>query len=157
MSLPVNSAITQWHDALDGIDPTPMQTTMRLSRLFHEVDGKITGNIKRFDLQPWQFDVLATLRRSGPLCASDLAESALISASALTNRIDRLIAQGLVTRDTDPHSRRRTLINLTPAGRELIDATLPSHLETCASAFPRLSAAEKAQLDALLAKALGEN
>src|ERR1700709_1769553 len=64
-------------------------------------------------LQPGEFDVLATLRRSGPpymLSPHTLYEAAMISSGGMTNRVDRLERAGLVERRPDPNDRRGKLI-----------------------------------------------
>ena len=67
-------------------------------------------------LHPGEFDVLATLRRSGApytLSPTQLYEAAMISSGGMTDRIDRLERAGLVVRRPDPRDRRGKLIVLT--------------------------------------------
>jgi DNA-binding MarR family transcriptional regulator len=82
-------------------------------------------------LQPGEFDILATLRRAAGslgVGAGALASSAMVTSGAITNRIDRLVAKGLVTRDLDPTNRRAVRIALTPAGRRLVDRAVVEHV-----------------------------
>jgi DNA-binding MarR family transcriptional regulator len=68
-------------------------------------------------LQPGEFDVLATLRRSGAphaLTPTALYEAAMLSSGGMTNRIDRLEAAGLIERRKHPTDRRGVLVALTP-------------------------------------------
>ncbi|WP_416484093.1 MarR family transcriptional regulator [Streptomyces sp. CL12] len=76
----------------------------------------------QYDMETWEFDVLATLHRSGrPLTPKELAASVVIGSAALTNRVDRLAARGLVTREAVPGDRRCLHIVLTEGGRKPVD------------------------------------
>ena len=82
-------------------------------------------------LQVGEADVLFTLRRAGEpyrLTPSRLSESLLVSSGTLTSRIDRLEAQNLIRRVPHAHDRRSTEIELTPEGRELVDAAVAEHV-----------------------------
>jgi len=99
------------------------------------------------------FDVLATLLRSGApyrIAPLDLAREAMISTSAVAQRLNKLGGRGLVTREANPHDGRGTLIALTDAGRELIETALPDHLETEHAITAALSIDEQILLAALL-------
>jgi DNA-binding MarR family transcriptional regulator len=63
------------------------------------------------------------------MTAGDLARSSMVTSGAVTNRLDRLVAKGHVTRDVDPANRRSVIVALTPAGRDLIDRAVAAHLE----------------------------
>ena len=104
-------------------------------------------------LQPGEFDVLATLRRSGEpymLSPTRLYEAAMISSGGMTDRLDRLERAGLVERRPDPRDRRGKLIALTDAGRRLIDETIGLHVANEERLLSTLSQAEQEMLDALL-------
>ena len=108
-------------------------------------------------LQPGEFDVLATLRRSGApysLMPTALYEAAMLSSGGMTNRIDRLEAAGLIERQKHPTDRRGVLVALTPKGLALIDKLVLLHVENERAMLSPLSADEQRQLDALLAKLL---
>ncbi|MFV8380774.1 MarR family winged helix-turn-helix transcriptional regulator [Corynebacterium hindlerae] len=157
MAINVEKLLAQWSTTRPELDPTPMRLTAYTAQFAHHARQLIDANLAHHGLHQWQFDVLATLRRANtPLTAKELAEQVLISASALTNRLDKLTAEGLISRSVNPSSRRESLIELTDEGRQLIDAILPSHLGTCRTVAERLSPAEADQLCGLLKKALGE-
>ena len=72
-------------------------------------------------LETWEFDVLSALRRTGTpyqLSPGQLVTQTLVTPGIMTNRIDRLAAQGLVVRGPDPNDRRGVLVRLTDSGRE---------------------------------------
>src|ERR687890_254858 len=64
--------------------------------------------------------VLLTFSRTGSLPLSKIGERLMVHPTSVTNAIDRLEAQGLVSRRSDPDDRRRTLASLTPAGRDVV-------------------------------------
>jgi DNA-binding MarR family transcriptional regulator len=106
-------------------------------------------------LQPGEFDVLATLRRSGKpymLSPTHLYETVMISSGGMTNRLDRLERAGLVERRLDPNDRRGKLIALTDAGKRVIDETIDRHVANEERILSVLTLAEQKKLNALLRK-----
>jgi DNA-binding MarR family transcriptional regulator len=111
----------------------------------------------QFGLQAGEFDVLATLRRSGEPCAltpTALYEATMISSGGMTSRIDRLEKAGLVERRAHPTDRRGSLVALTPQGRALIDEAVGRHVANERAILASLTPAEQGELDRLLAKLL---
>ena len=126
----------------------------RVSRLARRIDLAQRATFARFELDPAAFDVLATLRRSGEpyaLTPGDLMRTAMVTSGAITQRLDRLEARGLVVRGPHPDDGRGVLVTLTGAGRRLVDEVLPAHLATEERLLAPLTAAERAELAALLA------
>ena len=77
------------------------------------------------------FDVLATLRRSGPphaLTPTQLAKAMIVTPSAVAQRLTRLEEAGLIVREHTKSDRRVIIVTLTENGKELLDAALPAHL-----------------------------
>jgi DNA-binding MarR family transcriptional regulator len=106
-------------------------------------------------LQSGEFDVLATLRRSGEpymLSPTRLYEATMISSGGMTDRLDRLERAGLVERRPGPKDRRGKLIALTDAGRRLIDETIGRHVANEERLLLALTQTEQEMLDALLRK-----
>jgi DNA-binding MarR family transcriptional regulator len=76
-----------------------------------------------------QYRVLVVLCGEGPLRSGVLAERLGIHQSTLTRTADRLVAQGLIRRDTSQESRREILVDLTDSGRALVVRTLKQRSE----------------------------
>jgi DNA-binding MarR family transcriptional regulator len=130
---PVDLILTQWQRERPDLDRSPMAVVGRISRIARRIDLAQRATFARYELDPPAFDVLATLRRAGEpfaLTAGDLMRSAMVTSGAITQRLDRLEARGLVRRDPHPDDGRVVLVSLTPAGRELVDRVLPDHLAT---------------------------
>jgi DNA-binding MarR family transcriptional regulator len=109
----------------------------------------------RFGLQGGEFDVLATLRRSGKpyaLTPTKLYEATMVSSGAMTNRLDRLEKAGLITREPHPEDRRGVIVRLTEKGRELIDEALVAHVGNEHKVLSGLTPEEQDLLAGLLEK-----
>jgi DNA-binding MarR family transcriptional regulator len=106
-------------------------------------------------LQRGEYDVLATLRRSGQpymLSPTRLYEALMISSGGMTARLDRLERAGLIERRPDPNDRRGKLIALTETGRRLVDETIGRVVANEQRILAVLTRAEQEKLNALLGK-----
>jgi len=75
----------------------------------------------RADLSASAVSTLGRLGRQGPLRLTALALREGISQPSMTQLIQRLERQGLVSRRADPGDRRAALVSITDAGRKRID------------------------------------
>lgn len=128
----IDVLIDQWRRERPDLDPSAMGVVGRLLRVSARLERRLEEVLRPFDLTPWQFDVLATLRRSGEpfqLSPTQLLQAVMLSSGAMTNRIDRLEQKGLVKRSPDPNDRRGVLIGLTAKGRRLVDRAVASRFE----------------------------
>ncbi len=57
----------------------------------------------------------------GPVSQSDLASAFGVTPASMSTMTDRLLAAGYITRAVDPGSRRRHVLELTDAGRTLLN------------------------------------
>lgn len=152
------NAANQWARERPEIDTEAMVLLGRLAEAAIVISrDRLNPLFAQFDLQPGEFDVLATLRRSGQpyaLTPTDLYEAAMISSGSMTNRIDRLEKVGFVTRKPNPADKRGTLVALTKQGLALIDRVIDAHVTNQQAIVNGLTAREQSQLSALLAKLL---
>lgn len=153
----VSDYLAQWRRERPDLDPAPMGVVGRLSRA-GELVGRLTRvYLAKHGLQAGEFDVLATLRRSGSpftLMPGELAQSTMISSAAMTNRLSRLEAKGLLLRRTDPSNRRNVLVALTDEGLALVDDIVAGHLENERQFLSPLTPEEQEQLASLLERFL---
>ena len=153
MTDPVDRLLGQWQRERPDLDTSPMGVVGRVSRIARRIDLTQRATFARYDLDPPAFDVLATLRRSGEpfeLTAGDLMRTAMVTSGAITQRLDRLEAHGLVRRGPHPGDGRVVVVTLTPAGRELVDRVLPDHLATEQRLLAALSPQQRTALADLL-------
>lgn len=131
----VDSLVEAWQRERPDLDVSPMQVLSRVTRLARHLDKLRSAAFAASGLESWEFDVLAALRRAGPghrLSPGQLLKETMVTSGTMTNRVDRLAARGLVTRDPNPEDRRAVLVGLTDAGCAAVD-----------SAFGDLMAAEQ--------------
>ena len=108
----------------------------------------------------WEsFSLIVTLRRAGepfqrrPL---ELLQDSLLSSGAMTNRIDRVEAMGLVERLRDPNDRRGVIVQLTPKGVKLADRAFEVHVSGLRTLLNGLSSGDRRALTKLLSSWLSE-
>ncbi|MCP1650148.1 MULTISPECIES: MarR family winged helix-turn-helix transcriptional regulator [Pseudomonas aeruginosa group] len=151
-------AIEQWRQQLPELDTDGMLLLGRLGEAAQLIArDHLNPLFAEFGLQPGEFDVLATLRRSGApfrLTPTVLYEAAMISSGSMTNRLDRLEKQGLVQRMPNPEDGRGSLVGLSEAGLALIDQAVGAHADNQRRVLSGLSASEQEQLAGLLEKLL---
>jgi DNA-binding MarR family transcriptional regulator len=149
----VDDIIAQWRQQRPDLDTRPMALIGRMKRLH---DHLMAGHAKVFDrygLTSASFDVLATLLRAGPphtLTPSELIAQTMVASGTMTNRLDRLEQQGLVTRDRNPDDGRGFVVALTEAGLALIHQAVTEHVANQHGLMAGLSGEDADQLDALL-------
>ncbi|MCM5557740.1 MarR family winged helix-turn-helix transcriptional regulator [Pleomorphomonas sp. JP5] len=154
----VDKIIAQWNRERPDLDVEPMALIGRLGRLRELLSRRQEEVFARFGLNSSGFDVLATLRRSGPphsLSPGELMEQMMISSGTMTNRIDQLAKAGLVERRQNPDDRRGMIVSLTDKGFALIDEAVTAHVENQHRLVSTLSEPERAMLDTLLKSYLG--
>ncbi|SMC14588.1 HTH-type transcriptional regulator MhqR [Roseovarius aestuarii] len=125
----------------------------RFKRVMAQLSREMAETWAEHGLNAASFDVLATLRRSGPpyaLSPSDLIASTMVTSGTMTNRIDQLEKAGLVVRKQSDEDRRSFLISLTDEGFRVIDEAVTAHVETQARLVSGLSEEDREKLDALL-------
>jgi len=112
---------------------------------------RFARDLSEFGLTVPQFFVLRSIRLSERQCTmSALADDAFRRSATMTGIVDRLLKMGLVTRQRDAKDRRRVLVELTPAGREVLDRVRRSRKGRLRDTLARLSAPDASELLRLL-------
>ncbi|NVK46426.1 MAG: MarR family transcriptional regulator [Rhodobacteraceae bacterium] len=143
----------QWGRERPDLDTDPMALIGRMGRLVRALTAEMEATFARHGLNGASFDLLATLRRAGDpyaLTAGELMAQMMITSGTVTNRINRLEAQGLVERRSDKDDARRAIVALTETGFEVIERAVEDHVATQKRLTEMLSAEEFAQIDGLL-------
>jgi DNA-binding MarR family transcriptional regulator len=78
----------------------------------------------------------------GPLTAGEAAAAVHLSPAAATTAIQRLVARGYLTRESDPADRRRAVVTLTVPARELVERIYGPVGDAGVASLQRWSAAE---------------
>jgi len=123
----VDALVEAWRRERPDLDVAPLEVLSRVTRLARHLDLARRQAFEAHDLEPWEFDVLAALRREGApyaLSPGRLLQVTLVTSGTMTNRIDRLEAKGLVSRVPDPDDGRSVRVVLTDDGRQRVDDAL---------------------------------
>jgi DNA-binding MarR family transcriptional regulator len=153
----IESLLAEWRRERPDLDPSPFGVVGRIWRLSATMLSDAETWLAPIGLTFESFSLIVTLRRSGPpyeLNPTAFYRESLLSSGAITNRIDRVEAQGLVKRLPDPNDRRGTIVRLTPKGRALADRAIKLHFTALTAALSEIDRSERAQLAKLLAKLL---
>ena len=153
----VDTILAQWQREKPDLDARPMAVVGRISRSAKALSRALDTTFARFGLNGGEFDVLATLRRSGApyrLTPTELFKDLMLSSGAMTNRLDQLERAELIERIPDPSDRRGTLVGLTAHGIDLVDTAVAAHLANEHRLLHALSSDEREHLADLLRKLL---
>jgi DNA-binding MarR family transcriptional regulator len=145
----------QWARERPDLDTAPMLVVGRLLRLAHVLDARLRPPFAAAGLANGDFDVLAALRRAGePFLVRpvELSRSLMVTTGAITKRLDRLEAEGLVARESTDDDGRGKLIRLTPAGVAMADRMMAAHLENQRRLISGLDPADREELAVLLGR-----
>ncbi|RMI09558.1 MarR family winged helix-turn-helix transcriptional regulator [Cellulomonas triticagri] len=120
-----------WARERPDVDVRPQGVIGRLHRLANALTEEITAVYREHGLGEGEFDVLAALRRAGEpfeRAPGELAAHTMVTTGAMTKRVDRLEAAGLVSRRPSAADGRGRVVGLTPHGREVIDRAFTAHM-----------------------------
>ncbi|AUW05125.1 MarR family winged helix-turn-helix transcriptional regulator [Vibrio campbellii] len=149
----IDRVVSQWAKEKPELDTEPMAIMGRLMRIAKHMENHVAELHKSYDLKMGEFDVLATLRRSGKpyrLTPSELISSMMLTSGAMTNRLDKLEKKGLIAREHSKEDRRSVTVELTAKGFELIDSLIEQHLQAQHELMGSLSSTEKGQVNQAL-------
>ncbi|GAA0495907.1 MarR family transcriptional regulator [Paractinoplanes deccanensis] len=144
-----------WSRERPDLDVSPQGVIGRLHRVAGHLTEQLQVVYRRYGLGEGEFDVLATLRRSGEpfeRAPGELAAHTMVTTGAMTKRLDRLERDGLVARRPSATDGRGRVVALTEAGRELIDRAFTDHMRNERRLLDELSPADAEQLEAILTR-----
>jgi DNA-binding MarR family transcriptional regulator len=149
----VDKIVAAWQRERPDLNLDALQVLSRISRLAHHLDVGRKAAFAKSNLEPWEFDVLASLRRAGrpyALAPRELIKENLVTSGTMTNRIDQLEKRNLVSRKPDPADGRSVIVTLTETGKYLVDAAFAELLSLEADLLGDLTKAEQVELAQLL-------
>src|SRR5262245_17592379 len=123
----LDDALVIWAREIPDLDPTTEGIIERIQTLAFNVNQSMEETLASHELDRRSFQLLGKLRRHGApyrVSAGKLAMELRLSSGAMTNRLDRMEAAGLIRRVPDPNDRRGTLIEPTEAGHKAWDKTV---------------------------------
>ena len=149
----IDRVVEQWAKEKPDLETEPMAIMGRVMRIAKYMETQVADLHKQYDMKLGEFDVLATLRRSGKpyrLTPSELIGSMMLTSGAMTNRLDKLEAKGLISREQGKEDRRSVSVKLTRNGLTRIDEMMTEHVEMHKKLVKTLSASQKKNTNQLL-------
>lgn len=153
----VDAIVAQWARERPDLDTSAMEIFGRVYRIARISGEAMSRCYAGYGLSRADFDVLATLRRSGApyrLSPSQLTATMMVTSGGMTGRLDRLERAGHVTRDPDPADRRGLLVTLTDSAREVIDEAVAAGLAVQHELLGELPGATRRRTNAALRELL---
>jgi|SRR5690606_6958271 len=129
MSKHINQSLREWMDIF-------MHHSMRGWYQF----AKSTG------LSVQQFSILMQLHHKGPCGMSQISERFEISNAAASQLAEKLVQSEYIERAEDPNDRRAKVLQLTPKGRDLVNAGVEERYRWLDDLVKKLSADEKSKV-----------
>lgn len=142
-----------WAREIPDLEPVTEGIVERIQHLAKALDRSQEETLMESGLDRRSFHVLGKLRSAGPpyqRSAGQLAMHMRLSSGAMTNRLDRMEAAGLIRRLPDPTDRRGTLIEATKDGHALWERTVGTQALREAKIASVLDPAERKELHRLL-------
>jgi DNA-binding MarR family transcriptional regulator len=149
----VDEMLDVWAREIPDLDKLTEGIIERIQVLSWNFNQAMDETLEAVDLDRREFGLLGKLRKHGPpyrASAGKLASDLRLSSGAITNRLDRMEAAGLIRRLPDPNDRRGTLVEPTEKGHKAWDATVGAAARREAAATAVLSSADKERLHDLL-------
>ncbi len=119
---PIERAAAIWQRRFG--DAKAMAAATSIMRAHQILLGELDALLRPFGLTFARYEalVLLSFSRTGSLPLRLIGERLMVHPTSVTNTINRLEQAKLVTRQPNPADRRGTLAEITPAGRELVEA-----------------------------------
>lgn len=149
----VDEITEAWRRERPATPVESIQVITRITRLAKLFADDRRRTLSQLGIDSATLDLLATLRRAGPpyqLSPGQLAQRALVSAGAVSQRVTRAQRSGLVTRQPAGGDGRGVLVTLTAAGHALVERTVDELLRHEETLLAPLTAPQRKQLAATL-------
>ncbi len=149
----VNAIQAAWRRERPDIDVSSIAILTRAMLIGRYLERVRERALRELGTDTSTLDVLATLRRAGApyrLRTSQIEAASQVTAGAISQRLDRLEARGLVRRDRDHVDKRIIHISLTKKGRELIDGIVAGLMEKESVLLTPFSERDRRTLEGLL-------
>jgi DNA-binding MarR family transcriptional regulator len=123
----VTNLIQEWAAVRPDLDTWAYRVFASAAELTRQLTLALAPAFEAHGIKGGDYEVLGHLRRAGePYEASptELSQLLHVTTGAMTRRIDRLEAARYLQRLPHGSDRRSTVVRLTPAGVEVVDATV---------------------------------
>jgi DNA-binding MarR family transcriptional regulator len=146
----IDTILAQWQKEKPDLDLSAMAIIGRLKRCHALMQPQLDKVFKRHDLSFWEFDVLATLLRSGPpycLAPTALFSTLMVTSGTMTHRMTQLEKKELIERVANEHDARSKLVKLSKKGEAMISIAVDEHVENELAILSSLDQATQKELN----------
>ena len=121
------------------------------------LSNRISGNIARlygdrYGLAITEWRVMAILARTPGLSASEVSDHTAMDKVAVSRAVARLLERGFIQREIHGDDRRRSVLELLPAGFAVYEVVVPMVLESERRLLGALTEEERTALDRLITR-----
>lgn len=151
----IDRLVDDWRRERPSGNPDSMQVVGRIIRLGRRYENLVTQFLKPHSIAYSDFDVLATLRRSGEpyrMTPTELQKSVLLTSGAMTACLRRLESAGFLLRETTSHDRRQLSAKLTANGYDIVETLIDYRFQLARDALMNLDNEEIVAAETLLRK-----
>ena len=149
----LDESLRVWAREIPDLNSVTEGIVERIQILGKAFDRSLEETLTQYGLDHRSYHLLGRLRSYGPpyrRSPGQLAADMRLSSGAMTNRLDRMEAAGLIRRLPDPGDRRASLIEPTETGNATWDSTTGTQARREAKIASVLQAAEQEELHRLL-------
>lgn len=151
----VDRVMAAWRRERPDIDVSSIAVLTRALLIGRHLQKARDRELRELGTDTPTLEVLATLRRAGdPYClrTSEIEAATPVTAGAISQRLDRLEARGLVHRERDHEDKRVIHVSLTKKGRNLIDRVVAGLMEREELMLTPFNERERKTLERLLTR-----
>jgi len=123
-----------------------------VSRAARLIERRVDEGLRQFGLTRVGWCILLAVEEEGKRNPSDIASFVGIDRTATSRALRQLEAEGLIAREMGREDRRTTEVTLTPAGRDIVQRTLPLSRQVMSQFHEKLAPSELSELKRLLAQ-----
>jgi DNA-binding MarR family transcriptional regulator len=146
----IDLAIARLEARRPGIDASPLALSARLIRLARHLELARREVLAARGLEIWEYDVLFALRSADStvgLSPSALMAATQVASGTMTNRVERLLKHGLVSRTPDPRDQRGVIVRLSASGKRRVDQACAAIASAENALWGSISDQRRAQLN----------
>ena len=146
----IDAIVAQWQAEKPQLDLSAMAIIGRLKKCHALMQPQLDKVFERHNLGFWEFDVLATLLRSGkPYCLAptQLFSTLMVTSGTMTHRMTQLEKRGLIERIANEHDARSKLVKLSKSGFDVINKAVDEHVANEQTILSALNKQQQTQLD----------
>lgn len=119
------------------------EVLIAIRRIIQSIDLHSRQLVKQFGLTGPQLIILREVSQADEITASDVSRAISLSQATVTGVLDRLEKRGHIVRRRSEQDRRRTLVEITSAGTDILEAAPPLMQESFTEQFGDLQAWEQ--------------